>query len=71
MALAIWPARQGQQRSLRKMPLFLSWAWARSPGGAAGAGGVGCFLGGGLVLAPVRGEDVFTGAGVALAGEHN
>jgi len=53
------------------MPLFLSWAWARSPGGAAGAGGVGCFLGGGLVLAPVRGEDVFTGAGVALAGEHN
>ena len=32
MALAIWPARQGQQRSLRKMAQVLSWALARSPG---------------------------------------
>jgi hypothetical protein len=32
MALAIRPARQGQQRSLRRMPQVLSWALARSPG---------------------------------------
>ena len=32
MALASWPARQGQQRSLRRMPQVLSWALARSPG---------------------------------------
>ncbi len=32
MALAICPARQGQQRSLRRMCQFLSWALARSPG---------------------------------------
>jgi hypothetical protein len=32
MALASWPARQGQQRSLRRMCQFLSWAFARSPG---------------------------------------
>jgi hypothetical protein len=32
MALASCPARQGQQRSLRKMRQALSWALARSPG---------------------------------------
>jgi hypothetical protein len=32
MALASCPARQGQQRSLRKMRRDLSWALARSPG---------------------------------------
>ena len=32
MALASWPARQGQQRSLLRMRQFLSWAFARSPG---------------------------------------
>jgi hypothetical protein len=32
MALARWPARQGQQRSLRRMRQVLSWALARSPG---------------------------------------
>ena len=32
MAFASWPARQGQQRSLRRMRQFLSWAFARSPG---------------------------------------
>jgi hypothetical protein len=32
MAFAICPARQGQQRSLRRMCQVLSWAVARSPG---------------------------------------
>jgi hypothetical protein len=32
MALARWPACQGQQRSLRRMCQVLSWALARSPG---------------------------------------
>jgi transposase len=32
MALASCPARQGQQRSLRRMRQVLSWAFARSPG---------------------------------------
>src|SRR5205814_9175296 len=32
MALASCPARQGQQRSLRRMRQVLSWALARSPG---------------------------------------
>src|SRR5256885_2213094 len=32
MALASCPARQGQQRSLRRMRQLLSWALARSPG---------------------------------------
>jgi hypothetical protein len=32
MALASFPARQGQQRSLRKMGQDLRWALARSPG---------------------------------------
>ena len=32
MALASWPARQGQQRSLRRIRQVLSWAFARSPG---------------------------------------
>ncbi len=32
MALAISPARQGQQRSRRRMAQVLSWALARSPG---------------------------------------
>jgi hypothetical protein len=32
MALAICPAFQGQQRSLRRMCQVLSWALARSPG---------------------------------------
>jgi hypothetical protein len=32
MALASWPARQGQQRSLRRIFQVLSWAFARSPG---------------------------------------
>jgi hypothetical protein len=32
MALAIWPACQGQERSLRRMAQVLSWALARSPG---------------------------------------
>ncbi len=32
MALARRPARQGQQRSLRRMRQVLSWAFARSPG---------------------------------------
>jgi hypothetical protein len=32
MALASYPARQGQQQSLRKMRQDLSWALARSPG---------------------------------------
>jgi len=32
MALAMCPARQGQQRSLRRMCQVLSWAFARSPG---------------------------------------
>ena len=32
MALASWPACQGQQRSLRRIPQVLSWALARSPG---------------------------------------
>ena len=31
MALASWPARQGQQRSLRRIGQALSWAFARSP----------------------------------------
>src|SRR6266516_4244037 len=31
-ALAICPARQGQQRSLRRIAQVLSWALARSPG---------------------------------------
>ena len=30
--LPSWPARQGQQRSLRRMCQVLSWALARSPG---------------------------------------
>jgi hypothetical protein len=32
MALAMRPACQGQQRSLRRMCQVLSWALARSPG---------------------------------------
>src|SRR5436190_13315205 len=32
MALAICPARQGQQRRLRRIAQVLSWALARSPG---------------------------------------
>src|SRR5690349_5852974 len=32
MALASCPARQGQQRSLRRILQVLSWAFARSPG---------------------------------------
>jgi hypothetical protein len=32
MALASCPARQGQQRSLRRIRQVLSWAFARSPG---------------------------------------
>src|ERR1700742_3694765 len=32
MALASCPARQGQQRSLRRILHVLSWAFARSPG---------------------------------------
>jgi hypothetical protein len=32
MALASCPARQGQQRSLRRMRQALSWALAPSPG---------------------------------------
>ena len=32
MALASCPARQGQQRSLRRICQLLSWAFARSPG---------------------------------------
>jgi hypothetical protein len=32
MALASCTARQGQQRSLRRMRQVLSWAFARSPG---------------------------------------
>ena len=36
-----------------------------------GVGGVGGFLGGGLVPAPVRGEDVFTCADVPLVGQHD
>jgi Sulfotransferase domain len=32
MALASCPARQGQQRSLRRIRQFLSWAFARPPG---------------------------------------
>jgi hypothetical protein len=32
MALAMCPAFQGQQRSLRRMCQVLSWALARSPG---------------------------------------
>ena len=32
MALASCPARQGQQRSLRRIRQVLSWALARSPG---------------------------------------
>jgi hypothetical protein len=31
MALASWPTRQGQQRSLRSIGQALSWAFARSP----------------------------------------
>ena len=32
MAFASWSARQGQQRSLRRMRQVLSWAFAHSPG---------------------------------------
>ena len=51
MALAIWPACQGHERSLCRVAQVLSWALARSWGAQLGVGGVGGFLGGGLVLA--------------------
>jgi hypothetical protein len=38
MALAIWPARQGQQRSLRRMFQVFSWALARPQDVALWAG---------------------------------
>ncbi len=31
MALASWPALQGQQRNLRRIGQDMSWAFARSP----------------------------------------
>src|ERR1700735_3009917 len=40
-------------------------------GAQLGVGGVGGFPGGGLVPAPVRGEDVLAGADVALIGQHD
>ena len=69
MALASCPARQGQQRSLRRMRQVLSWALARSPGRGAGhelgwppSGRRAC-------SAPVRSADVLVLADVALVGQ--
>jgi hypothetical protein len=51
MALASWPARQGQQRSLRRMCQDLSWAFARSPGARSCAWALlACFCDSGLFL---------------------
>jgi hypothetical protein len=58
MALASWPARQGQQRSLRKMRQDLSWHGRLAGGAEPGVSLVGVLLRGGLVPAPVRGADV-------------
>ncbi len=49
MALAGCPARQGQQRSLRKMCRDLSWALALAGSAQPGMSTVGGFLRGGLV----------------------
>jgi hypothetical protein len=51
MALASWPTRQGQQRSLRRMCQVLSWAFARSPGARSFAWALlACFCDSGLPL---------------------
>src|SRR5690348_824148 len=51
MALARCPARQGQQRSLRRMCQDLSWAFARSPGDRSCAWALlACFCDSGLFL---------------------
>jgi len=71
MALAIWPARQGQQRSLRRIPQLLSWALARSPGARSFAWAeLAAFWEAGL-FRPGRGVDVLTCADVALVGQHD
>jgi hypothetical protein len=61
MALASWPARQGQQRSLRRILQVLSWAFARSPGARSCAcARVASFCDCGLFLSctePGRGPD--------------
>ena len=51
MALASCPARQGQQRSFRRIRQDLSWAFARSPGARSLAWALlACFCDSGLFL---------------------
>ena len=66
MALASYPAFQGQQRSLRRIRQVLSWAFARSPGLRNRTRAVGVRLRAGLAAALVRGEQRVPGTGVAL-----
>jgi hypothetical protein len=60
MALAICPAYQGQQRSLRRIRRVLSWGFAHSPGARSPCvgGGVGRLGGAGFSSGAVRDEDV-------------
>jgi hypothetical protein len=66
MALARWPARQGQQRSLRRMRQVLSWAFAFPGSAQPGVGLVRFFLGGGLAPAAVGRDDRLAGAVIPL-----
>ena len=69
MALASWPARQGQQRSLRRICQVLSWAFARSPGARSLAWArLASFWDSGLFL-PLYGVFACRAALVALVGQ--
>jgi hypothetical protein len=72
MALAICPARQERQRSLRRMCQVLSWAFARSSGARSLAWAeLAAFCGGRLAAAPVQDRDVGASADVALVGQRD
>ena len=70
MALASWPARHGQQRSLRRMRQVLSWR-LRARRDCVSVGPTGGPLRFWLVLPLVRGADVVPGAVVALVCQHD
>ena len=72
MTLASCPARQGQQRSLRRMcQVFELGVGPLGRGAQLGVGAVGGLLRGWFVPPPVGGEHRFSSADVALAGEHD
>ena len=69
MALASWPARQGQQRSLRRILQVLSSAFARPPGARSLAWALlASFCDSGFVPSPVRDLRV-RGSLIALIGQ--